>query len=490
MLTSTLIGFPFIVAIIILLAPKVWAKWIALVGTLLEFGLALLAFQYAHVNPADPSLMTDVVWIQSVGIHYKVWLDGISLVLVLLTSLLLPIIVYSTFGREITNGKAFYALVLIMQAALIGVFAATDGFLFYIFWEMALIPIYFICLLWGGENRSRITFKFFIYTTLGSLFMLLSLIFLYLQTPDRSFDVYSLYEAGRNLSLDTQLWVFAGIFLAFAIKMPLIPFHTWQPDTYYTSPTPGTMLLSGIMLKMGTYGLIRWLVPVVPAACQYLAPYLVGLSIASVIYGSFMAIAQKDYKRLIGYSSIAHVGLISAGIFSLTIQGMQGGLYQMLSHGIYVVGLFFVAEIIFTRTGTWNMEKLGGIRSVAPKFALAFLIILLGSVALPLTNGFVGEFLLINGIFQYNAWMAGVAGLTIIFGAVYMLRAYQAICLGEESELSPIFSDLTRQEWIVLWVICILIIGLGIFPQPLLDMAAPALQSLLESIQPTTNQIF
>src|SRR3569832_2089627 len=418
-----LLLLPFIGAIALLLfAKEVNAKRAALVISLLGFASTLgIAGIF---NPLEGTqFLADWMWVQSLGIHFKIGMDGISLLLVLLTNFLVPIIILSSFNREYKNPKLFYSLILFMQMALIGVFIALDGFLFYIFWELALIPIYLICLMWGGADRVRITLKFFIYTLFGSLLMLVGLIYLYLQTPGaHTFDINAFYAL--HLSASEQTWLFWAFFLAFAIKMPVFPFHTWQPDTYTDAPTPGTMLLSGIMLKMGIYGVIRWLLPVVPQGVADWGATAMVISIIGIIYASCIAMVQKDFKRLIAYSSIAHVGLISAGIFSLTLQGLQGGIIQMLSHGSNIVGMFFISDIIMQRMKTRNLPELGGIRNVAPQFATYFIIVLLATVALPLTNGFIGEFLKKNGVYQYNAYMAGVAGLTIILGAVYMLVSY------------------------------------------------------------------
>ena len=280
-----------------------------------------------------------------------------------------------------------------------------------------------------------------------------------------------------------QGWVFWAMFLAFAIKMPVFPFHTWQPDTYTVSPTPGTMLLSGIMLKMGTYGLLRWLMPLVPLGWDSWGSTAMLLCVIGIVYCSLIAMVQTDYKRLIAYSSIAHVGLIGAGIFAMNTEGVMGGLIQMVAHGINVVGLFYIAEIIMERSKTRQIDSLGGIRSVAPHFALYFLIILLGSVALPLTNGFVGEFLLINGVFQYSFWFSAFAGLTVILGAVYMLRSYQTMMLGEANVKTQSFLDLDNNEAILLGLICSMVILFGVYPKPLIDIAAPAVDELIKTFQ-------
>ena len=423
----------------------------------------------------------NISWVSSLGIRYNVGLDGISILLVLLTTFLVPVILLSSFNREYKNPALFYSLILFMQFALIGVFSALDGFLFYVFWELALIPIYLICLIWGGQDRFRITLKFFIYTLFGSLLMLVALIWLWYQTPGtHTFDLATFYSL--NLSSSQQSWIFWALFLAFAIKMPIFPFHTWQPDTYVDSPTPGTMLLSGIMLKMGIYGVLRWLLPIVPQAADAWGLTVIVLSVAGIIYASLIAMVQKDFKRLIAYSSIAHVGLISAGIFSLTYQGIQGGVIQMVSHGIVVVGLFFIAEIINSRMETRDMNKLGGIRNHAQQFSTYFFIILLASVALPLTSGFIGEFLLINGIFQYNPIVAGIAGLTIILGAVYMFRAFQKISLGESNNHTIKFTDLNTREKSVLIPLVIMIFWIGIYPDTILNIAGPSVEALQKAI--------
>ncbi|MCX6290929.1 MAG: NADH-quinone oxidoreductase subunit M [Bacteroidetes bacterium] len=479
---SLLIFFPLLAAVATMLVPQGAknAKLVALTAAVLEFILSIaIVFQF---NPAAGRQFTeDYWWVASLGISYKVGMDGISMLLVLLTTFLVPLIILSSFRHQYKNPSLFYSLILIMQSALVGVFVSLDGFLFYVFWELALIPIYLICLMWGGKDRVRITLKFFIYTLFGSLLMLVALIYLYLQTPgNHTFDINALYSL--HLSASEQSWIFWAFFIAFAIKMPVFPFHTWQPDTYTDSPTPGTMLLSGIMLKMGIYGVIRWLLPMVPLGVHEWGTTAMILSVIGVVYASCIALVQKDFKRLIAYSSIAHVGLISAGIFSLTVQGFQGGMIQMLSHGINVVGMFFIADIIMSRMNTRTMSELGGIRNTAPVFATFFVIILLATVALPLTNGFIGEFLLINGIYQYSTWMAAVAGLTIILGAVYMLTAYQKISLGEKNKLTETFSDITTSEKLVLVPLVVMIFWIGIYPKPFLDIAEPSVKALLSVI--------
>jgi NADH-quinone oxidoreductase subunit M len=483
MLTGLLIVVPLIAALLTFFIKGKAARIAALGFSVIEFAISVFAWCQFKTDPMSKMLYLNCTWIESLGVNFAVALDGMSLLLVLLTTFLVPLIILSSFKNEYDRPNSFYGLILLMQMALVGVFTANDGFLFYVFWELALIPIYFICLVWGGPDRGRITFKFFVYTLFGSLFMLLALVFLYqhtgMSTGIKSWAINDLYEAGRALTATQQGYVFWAMFLAFAIKMPVFPFHTWQPDTYVNAPTQGTMLLSGIMLKMGTFGLIKWLLPLVPLGVARWGDWAMLLAVISIIYASCIAIVQKDYKRLIAYSSIAHVGLIAAGIFAWNQQGLQGALIQMVSHGINVVGLFLIADILLRHTGTREIDKLGGIRNVNPWFAVLFLIVLLGSVALPLTNGFVGEFLLITGVYGYSAWTAAFAGLTVILGAVYMLRSYQGIMLGETNSATAGFGQLAASDKAVLIIICAAILVFGVYPQPLTELAEPAVKNLL-----------
>jgi NADH-quinone oxidoreductase subunit M len=341
--------------------------------------------------------------------------------------------------------------------------------------------------LWGGENRIKITIKFFIYTFAGSLFMLVALIYLYLQNPARTFDLMEFTHL--NLNPQQQSWVFLAFFLAFAIKIPIFPFHTWQPDTYTGAPSAGSMLLGGIMLKMGLYGVLRWLLPNAPLGYVNWELVVVALCVIGIVYASIIAFTQKNSKRLVAYSSIAHVGLIALGLFTMTREGVQGALVQMLSHGINIVGMFFVLDIISRRLNTNEIGQLGGIAKIAPKFATVFLIIVLGSVALPLTNGFIGEFLLLNGVFQIGIWYAIIAGLTIIFGAVYMLRMYKNVMQGELNALTATFTDIAGSEKVVLGIICILIIGIGVYPEPILHLSAASVDKLLSAIGLKMNNL-
>lgn len=486
MLTALIIFFPFLLAFLFFIFRGKSLSNMAFGASVLELLICLVAF-FTFQKNAEVQFPLEFSWIPSIGVKFRAGIDGISLILVLLTGLITPFIILSSANKDIENQSTFYGLIFLMQGALMGVFTAFDGFLFYIFWELALLPIYFICLIWGGENRQKITLKFFIYTILGSLLMLIGFIVVYLHTPgSHSFDWNQMILAAKQMPSTLQVWVFWLIFMAFAIKMPVFPFHTWQPDTYTVAPAQGTMLLSAIMLKMGTYGVLRWLLPITPLGVAQWGDFAMVLCIIGIVYAGIIAIKQTDFKRLIAYSSISHVGLIGAGMFAINVQGFQGALMQMFSHGISVFALFYIIDLIETRTKTRNLNELGGVRSIAPQFATVFMIIMLGSVALPLTNGFVGEFLLLNGLYQYNSIYAAIAGLTIILGAIYMLRSYQLSMLGESSVNTVSFPELSSSEKLVLIPMVVLVIVLGVYPQPILSATEPAVENLINVIQQKT----
>ncbi len=478
MLLIILLFLPLVFALFTYLSGDRYAKYVALAGGAATFVACILfkrPFMQGGLNPITYAH----AWITNPAISFSLSLDGLSFMLVALTTFLVPLIIFTTYRKEIDNAKSFFSLVLLMEFGLLGVFLASDGFLFYVFWELALIPIYFIALLWGENQdaafRQRAIFKFFVYTLAGSLFMLLGFIYLYQHVG--SFSISALY--GSALSDNEQSILFWAFFLAFAIKIPVFPFHTWQPDTYKESPSAGTMLLAGIMLKMGIYGLLRWLLPIAPHGVALWTPLVLVFAVIGVIYGSVIAIKQDDLKKLLAYSSFAHVGLITAGVFTLTREGFQGAAVQMFAHGFNVVGLFFAAEIILQRTGTLSISQLGGIRNVAPKFAACFILVVLASVALPTTNAFIGEFLLLYGVYEYNTWLAAIAGLTIILGAVYMLRMYQLVMLGETNSLTASFEDLNWKEMLVFVFITIAIFEFGLAPKMMMNMMQPSLDLIL-----------
>ena len=457
------------------------ARTVAFVSSVLSLGLTAYLLSLFSPDSAAPQFVYDYPWFLSFGIRFRAGIDGISMILVLLTNVLVPLIILSSFKNSYRSPGAFYGLILFMQSGLLLVFTALDAFLFYLGWEAALIPVYFICGMWGGENRIRVNMKFFIYTVFGSLIMLLGIIYVGAHTPDGNFGLQSFYHS--SVSPGAQGWVFLAFFLAFAIKMPVFPFHTWQPDTYTEAPTAGSMLLAGIMLKMGVYGVIRWLIPVVPLGYLQWGPWVLMLSIVGIVYASIIAFTQKDIKRLIAYSSIGHVGLIAAGLFVWNVESLQGAMIQMLNHGINVVGLFFIADILIRRLQTRDTEGMGGIASVAPQYAITFLIILLGTIALPLTNGFIGEYLLLLGLSEYNIYAAVIAGLTIIFGAVYMLRMYQRVMLGGTNERTNSFKDIDGLEKLVLVILCVFVVVIGVYPKPILHISEAAVRSLVQLVE-------
>ncbi|MFC6097135.1 NuoM family protein [Flavobacterium qiangtangense] len=463
-------------AIATFLSGDKWASKTALAFSLVAFAASILL-----LNLYNSGQNTGIIlpWVKSPNIYIALNLDGLSMALVLLTTALTPLIIFSSFGNKYAKSKNFYALILFMVFAMVGTFLSADGFLYYIFWELSLIPIYFIALIWGGGNiqsRRKAVVKFFIYTFAGSLFMLVSFIYLYLRAG--SFLLADLVQA--DLSPREQFWIFLGFFLAYAIKIPLIPFHTWQAKVYQKAPAVGTMLLSGIMLKMALYSIIRWQLPIAPVAGKEFMFYFIGLSVAGVIYGSIVALKQKDLKKLLAYSSLAHVGLIAAGIYTLTLDGLRGAVLQMIAHGFGVVGLFFAAEIITRRYNTTKISEMGGIRIQTPKFTSMFLILVLASVALPGTFNFIGEFELLYSLAQRNIWVAALAGTTIILGAFYMLRMFQKVMLGDKNE--KIFADVNFNEGFTMVIIIAVLLFFGLYPKPIVDLITPSLEQILAVI--------
>ena len=467
MLLGLLLIVPLLFSIALFLMPRTQnAKQIALGGSLIGLLLSLpLLFSFLSNQTQCISFNPDLI--KALDINFALSLDGLGVVLVLLTTILTPIIILTTFDRK--HDASFYALILLMQMALIGVFSANDVLLFYIFWELALIPIYFITALWGGENARGITIKFFLYTMVGSLFMLIAILYLYTLTPGaHSFAFDAFYQL--TLSPKEQLLIFSAFFLAFAIKIPIFPLHTWQPDTYTVAPTQGSMLLAAIMGKMGLFGLIRFVIPLCAGVLDSYGIIFISMALFGLIYASIIAIKQTDFKRLIAYSSMAHVGLIAVAILVANQYALEGAIIQMFAHGVNVVALFYCYHIIYSRTGTSVIDDLGGIASKAPRFAIFFMIVVLANVALPLTNSFVGEFLMLLGIYQYNAILALIAGTSIIFGAVYMLWATQRIMFGKTKLITDNFEDIKPLEMAVLTPLVLLIFIMGIYPNFVLNI--------------------
>ncbi len=470
-------------------AGKHVALGIALIQMLVTF---CLLYGFDSRPTVDSVLQHEIsfAWSQFIKSKIHFGIDGMSMLLLLLTNILVPVIILSSYNEKVNYRNSFYALILLMQFGLIGVFTALDGLLFYIFWEVTLIPIWLIAGLWGQENkRFQFTTKFFVYTFVGSLFMLAG--FIYVYNYSASFAVTDMYNADLNLT--QQVVVFWFIFFAFAVKLPVFPFHTWQPDTYTYSPTQGTMLLSGIMLKMAIYGILRYLLPVTPEAIAGISGAIViMLAIIGVLHGALIALIQNDSKRILAYSSFSHVGLMVAGIFAsamlvmrgtFTIEGGEGALVQAFAHGINVVALFYCADILYKRFKTRDIRQMGGLARVAPKFAVLFMVVLLGSVGLPLTNGFIGEFILLKSVFDFSILAAVIAGITIILAAAYLFRFYGKAMFntGDEAVLSSV-KDLSDVEFSVMASLAVMVILFGIFPQPIIEMVSSSLKFIYQSM--------
>ncbi len=420
-----------------------------------------------------------VQWISNPDISFSLKVDGISMAMMLLTTVLTPIILFASLSTEFKNEKVLYSLVLFMEMAMLGSFLSSNALIYYVFWEMSLIPIYFIIILWGNDEvrkRRKAAMTFFLFTFLGSLFMLAAIIFMYVKTG--SFELSAFHSA--NLTAGEQLWVFLAFFLAYGIKIPIFPFHTWQANVYQKAPTIGTMLLAGLMSKMGAYGIIRWQLSAAPDAALQLQPWVVTLCIVGVIYGAIIALRQDDLKKFLAYASLSHVGFLAAGAYSLTFDGIQGSIILIMAHGFGIVGLFHGADIIYRRTGTLSIKDMGGFQNYAPRFSISFLMMILASIAIPLSFNFVGEFTIMFGLYQANKWYAVLIGLSMFMGAFFMLRMYQQVMLGPPQESK--FKDLGVNESIVFALIMAVILFFGVYTMPISELVAPSVHEIINSI--------
>jgi NADH-quinone oxidoreductase subunit M len=470
MLISFLL-IPILTAIVLLFIKKdTLASQTAIAASLATLALAV----FASLNKVEAF---DMAWLPNLNSRFTLQVDGLAKILILLTAISLPAILISTASNEYKQKNIFLSLLLFTQAGLMGVFLAGDALLFYFFWELALIPVYFLCSIWGGEKRIAITFKFFIYTFLGSLFMLIGILFLNAHTAEHSFSIQAFINA--NLTNGQKITAFALFFIAFAIKMPIFPLHTWQPDTYEQSPTAVTMVMSAVMVKMGLYGILRWLLPLFPVAFAAHTHVVVFLSVVGILYASFIAIRQDDIKRLIAYSSIAHIGLMNAAIFTGTGMAIQGALIQLFSHGINVLGLWIIADILERQTGTRSMQQMGGLAKKQPTLAILLVGFALANIAMPLTNAFVGEFLMFNGLFILNPWIAAFAGISIILAAIYTLNMVQKVAYGEISEKINAMPAPNKAAQAVLIILLIIVFVTGVYPEPLFTLTADTLEQLL-----------
>ena len=448
---------------------QAWAL-LASIAALVVSALSLYHLDAYHITYSKE-------WLPDLGAAFALGMDGMGRMLTFLTAIAFPIIFIATKNTSYKDAHQFYGLMLLSQAGLMGVFLATDLLLFYFFWELALIPAYFLCSKWGGEKRITVTFKFFIYTFLGSLIMLIGILYLFVLNPEKSFALSSIYKVQLNdRGQDILFWMF---FLAFAIKMPIFPFHTWQPDTYEQSPTATTMVLSGIMVKMGLFAVVRWLLPVFPKAVHHFDNIIIGLSVVGMIYASCIAIVQDDLKRLVAYSSIAHIGLMSAALFAGNNTGIQGVMIQMFNHGINIIGLWVVIELTERQFGTRKMSELGGIAQKAPALAILLVIVALANVALPLTNAFVGEFLMFTGLYHFNVWYTVVAGISIILAAIYTLNMIQKVFYGNTNTVTENGTDIKWNERLVLALIVVLIFIMGVYPKPMIEMTKSSVDTLV-----------
>jgi NADH-quinone oxidoreductase subunit M len=492
---TALIALPAVGMAVVLSAREEHAKYIALVIALLTFAVSLpLWFAF---NPATAAFQFGVraSWIPQWGIQYMVGVDGISVLLVLLTTSIWPLAILGSYNYITRRNKPFYAMMLLLQTGVLGVFLSLDLFLFFMFWEIMLVPMYFIIGIWGGERRVYAAIKFFLYTAVGSLLMLVGILYLAFKyqalTGELTFSYLSLSQL--PLTFTEQYWLFGAFVLAFAIKVPIFPFHTWLPDAHVEAPTPGSVILAAVLLKLGAYGFLRFLLPLFPQASTH--PTIVGilmtLALIGIIYGAWVAAVQPDAKKLIAYTSVAHMGFVVLGVFALTIQGAQGAMIVMLSHGLSTGAMFLMLGMLYERRHTRIIADYGGLAAVAPGFALVFVFSALASIGLPGTSGFVGEFLALIGTFQTHPWVAIIAATGVIFAAYYMLPMVQKILFNalsrSENQRLP---DLTLRETVVLAPLVLGMLWMGVYPKPFLERAEVSLTELIESVERRSSPTF
>jgi NADH-quinone oxidoreductase subunit M len=487
----TLVTFlPVVGAVLVLLLPRrqeAATKQLTLGTTLVTFAVSLPLYFRFDPTSAEYQFVEQKAWIPSLGVSYHLGVDGISVLLVLLTTFLMPLVILSSWTSVESRWKEFAITMLLLEAGMVGVFVSLDLFLFYVFWEAMLVPMYLIIGIWGGHHRIYAAVKFVLYTLAGSLLMLVAILALYFQhgaaTGVYTFDLPVLARyvlpAGRMQDL-----MFCAFALAFAIKVPMFPFHTWLPDAHVEAPTAGSVILAGVLLKMGTYGFLRFCLPLFPDASLQYAPWMFVLSVIGIIYGAWVSTVQLDIKKLVAYSSVSHLGFVVLGLFTLTPQGLVGGLIQMVNHGLSTGALFLMVGMIYERRHTRLIADFGGLWKVIPAFSVVFLIVCLSSVGLPGLNGFVGEFLILVGAFQVDRWAAVLATSGIIFAAVYLLWMYQRVCFGEVThEANRRLTDLSPREWAVLLPVLLFIVWIGVYPTTFTAMTEPSVQALIAQVQ-------
>ncbi|HUQ89449.1 MAG TPA: NADH-quinone oxidoreductase subunit M [Vicinamibacterales bacterium] len=465
-------------------------RYVALGVSLAVFAITLVlwaGFDPAAIDPKLPFAFVErYEWISKFHIEYFVGIDGVSLMLLVLTGFLTPIALLSSWESVEKKVKEFSIFMLLLEASMIGVFCALDIFLFYVFWDFVLIPMYFLIGIWGYDQRIYAAIKFILYTMAGSVLMLVAIIGLsWMHQPvdgNFSFDLMKLYEL--TIPTSTQYWLFLAFALAFIIKVPLFPFHTWLPDAHVQAPTPGSVILAGVMLKMGAYGLIRFAFPLFPEAALYFAPLLATLSVIAIVYGALVAMVQPDMKKLVAYSSVSHMGFVVLGIAAWNVQGLQGASYQMLAHGVSTGALFCIVGMLSDRRHTRLISEFGGLKSVMPRLTAVMLIITLASIGLPGMNGFIGEFLIMYGGFQWDNRFVVIAALGVILSAVYMLWMFQRVFYGKVTNSHNTgLRDLSFREWAIVGPLAAAAIGMGVMPNVFLKPMEPAVQRLVDRVQ-------
>ncbi|MEO6667652.1 MAG: NADH-quinone oxidoreductase subunit M [Nitrospiria bacterium] len=461
------------------LRSEVLVRWLALGTALLTFVASLPLWMAFDRTTHAFQFIEKYEWIPTFNINYAVGVDGISLLLVLLTTALSPIVVLCSWNAIDRRVKEFMMALLLMETAMLGVFVALDFVLFYVFWEAMLIPMYLIIGVWGGPNRIYAAIKFFLYTLVGSLLLLVAMIALYF-AGGHTFSIPALMAQAPSYAPAFQFWVFLAFFLAFAVKVPMFPFHTWLPDAHVEAPTAGSVILASVLLKMGGYGFVRFCLPMLPHASAVFTPLILVLSVIAILYGGYMALAQTDLKKLIAYSSVSHMGFVTLGIFVFTVQGIEGAMLQMINHGITTGALFLCVGMLYDRTHSRQIADYGGVAKTMPIFATMLVIFSLSSLGLPATNSFVGEFLVLLGAFITRPWFAVVASLGIILAAVYMLWMVQRVAFGDANPRNAHHPDLNLRELATVVPLLVAVFWIGVYPEPLLDVLHVSVDHLLE----------
>jgi NADH-quinone oxidoreductase subunit M len=462
-------------------------RWVALIFMTIDLAVSLVAYHYFDPSSASMQLMENHVWVKDWGISYKMGIDGISLFLVLLTTLLGPIVILASWKDIQTRVKEFLVCLLFLQVGMIGVFVSLDLFLFYVFWEIMLIPMYLLIGVWGNpERRLYAAIKFVLYTIVGSLLMLVAILALYVMAAKANgfytFDLMKLYDF--PVPLQAQFWMFLAFFLAFAIKVPMFPFHTWLPDAHTEAPTVGSVVLAAVLLKMGTYGFIRFAIPLFPNAAFDATWWICALSVIGIIYGAWVAMVQVDVKRLVAFSSVSHLGFVMLGMFAFNVQGIEGSILQMINHGLSTGALFLIVGMIYERRHTRLIEEFGGLSKVMPVFAVFFMIFTLSSIGLPGLNGFIGEFLILLGTFKVFPWYAILGATGVIFAAVYMLWMFQRVMFGEVTNPKNLgLKDLNAREVLVLTPILVFVVWIGVYPNTFLRPMEPSVKNFIHQVE-------